>query len=277
MSKQKHKDTDTDTDTDEAKALSLGDLDLTRKLDEHDYLEAIDKLEKRFEAIQQAYLHTGDNAVVVFEGWDAAGKGGAIRRMVSRMDPRGFHVWPIAAPKPEEKALHYLTRFWARLPPKGQIAIFDRSWYGRVLVERVEGFASRDEWQRAYGEINAFEAMLADSGTKIAKIFLYIDADEQLQRFGKRLKDPMKRWKLSFEDFRNRDRWDEYVAAADAMLQRTNRPDAPWTLVPANDKKYARVAALTAIADRLSEGVDLSPRPLDPALEKAYRREVDGH
>ena len=170
--------------------------------------------------MHQAYYFGGHKAVVVFEGYDAAGKGGAIRRMSEVMDPRGFKVWPIAAPSEDDLKHHYLARFWEKLPGSGQIAVFDRSWYGRVLVERVEGFASEPEWMRAYEEINAFEKMLADSGTHLAKQFLVVDPEEQLERFAKRLKDPMKRWKLSADDFRNRDKWDAYRRATEEMLEK---------------------------------------------------------
>ncbi len=252
----------------------LADLDMDQKIPKAEYEPRLQAVQTRFRQIQQAYLHTNDNAVVVFEGWDAAGKGGAIRRMASVMDPRGFRVWPIGAPSAEELARHYMARFWERLPGEGEIAVFDRSWYGRVLVERVEGFAADAEWRRAYEEINQFEAMLADSGTRIAKVFLYIDRDEQLGRFEKRLRDPLKRWKLSFEDFRNRDKWDQYEEAVNDMLERTNTKVAPWRVVPANHKKFARVTALSEIADRLAGGIDLSPRPLDPEIEQRFMREA---
>lgn len=248
----------------------LSSLDMDRSLPSSEYETRLAELQKRFETIQQAYLFHGEKAVVVFEGWDAAGKGGAIRRISSVMDPRGFKVWPIGAPEPRDLKRHYMARFWERLPTKGEIAVFDRSWYGRVLVERVEELAREDEWQRAFDEINAFERLLVEDGTHIAKVFLYITAEEQLERFAKRLNDPLKRWKLSYEDFRNRERWDDYERAADEMLERTSTEHARWLVVPANSKKYARIAALTEVADRLSAGVDLAPRPLDPELERRF-------
>ncbi|MCK5932857.1 MAG: polyphosphate kinase [Fulvimarina manganoxydans] len=253
--------------------MRLSDLDLSQKLDDETYEAKLSELQSRFKAIQQAYLRSGESAAVVFEGWDAAGKGGAIRRMASVMDPRGFRVWPIGAPSETDKARHYLARFFDRLPASRQIALFDRSWYGRVLVERVEGFASEAEWSRAYDEINAFEAMLVQSGMKLAKVFLYIDRDEQLRRFEKRLKDPVKRWKLSYEDFRNRDKWDEYEVAVDDMIAKTSTNEADWCLVPANDKKFARIAALGHIADSLARDVDISPPPVDPDLLDRLKRE----
>lgn len=241
----------------------LDQLDMDRRLEGKSYKTQLEALQTTLIRIQQAYLHSGDSAVIVFEGWDAAGKGGAIRRMSSVLDPRGFKVWPIAAPSEADLKRHYLARFWERLPAKGEISVFDRSWYGRVLVERVEGFARPEEWQRAYREINEFERALGDAGTRIVKLFLYITAEEQLERFRKRLEDPLKRWKLSYEDFRNRAKWDAYESAANEMLERTDTAEAPWRPIAANHKKYARVAALQEVAERLSKGVDLSPRPLD--------------
>ncbi|WP_244496309.1 polyphosphate kinase 2 family protein [Aureimonas ureilytica] len=261
-------------DTTHAGHRPLDRLDMGAKLDKALYEDRLKAIQLKFQEIQQAYLHTGDSAVVVFEGWDAAGKGGAIRRMSAVMDPRGFKVWPIAAPTPQDLQHHYLSRFWARLPAKGEICVFDRSWYGRVLVERVEGFAKPAEWGRAYGEINEFERLLTDAGTRIVKIFLFIDAEEQMKRFEDRMNDPLKRWKLSYEDFRNRDKWSEYEDAANEMLERTSSHCAPWLVVPANDKRHARIEALGTIADRLSAGVDLSPKPADPKLVEQYERMV---
>ena len=253
----------------------LGRLDMSATIDKADYETRLEAIQLRFREIQQAYLHTGDSAVVVFEGWDAAGKGGTIRRMSSVMDPRGFKVWPIAAPTEQDLRRHYLARFWERLPAKGEICVFDRSWYGRLLVERVEGFAKPSEWGRAFREINEFERLLTDAGTRIVKVFLYISEDEQMDRFEGRMKDPLKRWKLSYEDFRNRDKWSDYEDAANEMLERTSTAEAPWLVVPANDKRYARILALGTIADRLGSGVDLDPKPADPRIEKQYERMVE--
>lgn len=253
----------------------LSRLDMSLTIEKDAYETRLKAQQRRFQEIQQAYLHTKDKAVIVFEGWDAAGKGGTIRRISSVMDPRGFKVWPIAAPTAEDAKHHYLSRFWQRLPADGEICVFDRSWYGRVLVERVEGFAEPSQWGRAYGEIVDFERLLADAGTRIVKIFLYITPDEQLQRFEDRMNDPLKRWKLSYEDFRNRDKWHEYEDAANEMIERTSSTTAPWIVLPANDKKYARIEALDAIADRLSDGVDLSPRPADPKLKAEYKQMVE--
>lgn len=253
-------------------ASRLADLDMSLKLDDKDYEAQLAQVQLRFEKIQQAYLYRGHKGLVAFEGWDAAGKGGAIRRISSVMDPRGFKVWPIAAPEPQDQKRHYMARFWDRTPANGEICLFDRSWYGRVLVERVEGYATAREWGRAYEEINEFERQMVDDGVHIAKVFLYITPEEQLQRFRDRLADPLKRWKLSYEDFRNRDKWDAYEEAANDMLARTNTLVAPWKVIPANCKRYARIAAMTEIADRLEAGVDLSPRPLDPEIRRLFKK-----
>lgn len=254
--------------------LRLAKIEMDRHLDREAYRERLDKLQIKLRKIQQAYLHSGDSAVIAFEGWDAAGKGGTIRRMSAVLDPRGFKVWPIAAPRPHDLERHYLARFWERLPPTGAISVFDRTWYGRVLVERVEGFAKPKEWKRAYEEINQFEKLLIDGGTRLVKLFLHVSPEVQLQRFEERLKDPMKRWKLSYEDFRNRDSREDYEKAIDEMFARTSTEAAPWHLIAANDKKYARIEALEVITDRLAKGVDLKPRPLDDKVlaeaEKAF-------
>ena len=176
---------------------------------------------------------------------------------------------PIAAPTPNQKIQHYLQRFWYRLPEHGQIVVFDRSWYGRVLVERIEGFATKAEWKRAYREINEFERMLLDDGAHIAKVFLHITADEQAKRFKDRLTNPLKRWKLSYEDFRNRNSWKEYTEAIEDMMEKTSTDHAPWYLVPANHKNYSRLAVFNILIDRLGQGVDLSPKPLDPRFAEA--------
>src|SRR6185369_14096243 len=212
--------------------------------------------------IQHAYLFHGQRAVIVFEGVDAAGKGGTIRRIAWALDPRSLHVWPISAPNEIEKKQHYLQRFWQRLPGAGQLAIFDRSWYGCVLVERVEGFAEPAAWKRAYDEINDFERQLTDDGCHVIKLCLHVDKEEQLKRFEARLEDPLKRWKLSYEDFRNREKWDAYVEAIEDMLEKTDTKHAPWHVVPSNDKAAARLQALTYIADQLADGHDIDEIPI---------------
>ena len=254
----------------EKKKVRLDHLGDHRTIPQAEYFEKLATLQMKLQRIQQAYLFTGDSAVIVFEGWDAAGKGGTIRRMAAVLDPRGFKVWPIAAPRAFEKERHYLFRFWERLPPKGAIAVFDRSWYGRVLVERVEAIAATHEWQRAYDEINEFERLLLDHGTRVVKLFMHITQDEQLRRFEERLRNPLKRWKLSYEDFRNRRNWPGYQQAIEDMVERTSTLGAPWHVIPANDKKYARLACLRIVTEVLAARVDLRPPPLDErAIDEA--------
>ncbi|MEQ8698399.1 MAG: polyphosphate kinase [Bauldia litoralis] len=248
---------------------TLADVDLTKRLDSDRYEAELDKQQTKLRQIQQAYLGSGQSAVIVMEGWDAAGKGGTIRRMSAVLDPRGFKVWPIAAPRHYHLERHYLLRFWERLPPNGAIAVFDRSWYGRVLVERVEGFASASEWGRAFDEINDFERLLTDDRMRVLKFFLHISPEEQLERFEARLRDPMKRWKLSYEDFRNRKKWDDYEDATNEMLDRTSTKRAPWHVIAANDKKWARIQILKTITSELAKGMDLDPAPLDEKVEEA--------
>lgn len=193
--------------------------------------------------------------VIVYEGWDAAGKGGNIRRLTQELDPRGYEVIPVAAPSQEELAHHYLWRFWKAIPKDGHIAIFDRSWYGRILVERVEGFCSEHEWHRAYKEINDMEKHLHNHGTVIFKFWLHIDKNEQLNRFNERETDTLKQHKITKEDWRNRDKWDDYEKAADEMFLRTSTSYAPWIVVESNNKKYARIKTLKIVADTLEESL----------------------
>ncbi|MET1026585.1 MAG: polyphosphate kinase [Dongiaceae bacterium] len=230
------------------------------------YDELLIEQQRQLTQIQHAFLFRGERAVIVFEGMDAAGKGGTIRRIAWALDPRSLDVWPIAAPNEIEKRQHYLQRFWTRVPENGHFAVFDRSWYGRVLVERVEGFATKAEWKRAYREINEFERQLTDSGFRMVKLFLHITKDEQLRRFEARLKDPLKRWKLSYEDFRNREKWDDYVAATEDMFDKTNSANAPWHVIQSDNKAAARCAALDVIIKRLSAGLDLNAAIIDPKV-----------
>jgi AMP-polyphosphate phosphotransferase len=204
----------------------------------------------------------------VFEGWDAAGKGGAIRRLTEKLDPRGFHVWPIGAPTAPEQGRHYLYRFWTKLPEPGLVAIFDRSWYGRVLVERVEGLAKKSEWKRAYEEINEFERMLVDDGVRVVKVFLHITPDEQLRRFAERLNNPHKRWKLTEADIESHLHWKDYADAVEDMFDETSTKAVPWTAIFADKKWIARVKVLEAVTDALADGVDLKPPPMDPKVKK---------
>jgi polyphosphate kinase 2 (PPK2 family) len=233
------------------------------KMEFADYERRLRPLQSELQVIQQAYLGTTERALLVLEGWDTAGKGGLVRRLGWALDPRSFKVYPIAAPDERERAQHYLQRFWSRLPERGQIVTFDRSWYGRVLVERVEGFATTREWRRAYREINEFEHVLVDSGIRLVKL--------QVRRFRDRLTDPLKRWKLSYEDFRNRARWSDYQTAIEDMMEETTK-SAPWYLIPSNSKPYSRIAALTILADRFGKHVPLEPRPIDPGILKEARK-----
>lgn len=237
--------------------------------DKKTYRKILKKRQKEMQRVQQAYYHQGKRAIIIFQGWDASGKGGAIRRLTEYLDPRGYRVHPIAAPSADEQGKHYLYRFQIKLPKVGTLAIFDRSWYERVLTERVEGFASDMEWQRAYQEINEYERMLTDDGVKIIKIFTHISKDEQLERFEERLRNPLKQWKLTEEDIRNREKWDEHENAINDMLELTSTEQSPWHVIPANHKWYTRIAVLETVVNALSEGVDLTPPPIDEALVRS--------
>ena len=229
----------------------LDSLDLSRKVSSEEYDEQLPALQARLARLCRRLPKKGRSLTVVFEGWDAAGKGGAIRRIIWALDARQYRVIPIAAPTDEERAQHYLWRFWRHLPGRGQVTLYDRSWYGRVLVERVEGFASSAEWGRAYGEINDFEEDLTRDGIVVVKFWLAIGKDEQLRRFEAREDTEYKRFKITDEDWRNREKWDQYHDAIGDMLDRTGTPDAPWTLVEAQDKGWARVKVLETLVGRL--------------------------
>jgi polyphosphate kinase 2 (PPK2 family) len=239
------------------------------------YERRLVELQRILQQVQQAYLGSPERAMIALEGWDTAGKGGIVRRLGWALDPRSFRVHPMAAPTSQQRVQHYLQRFWERLPEHGQIVVFDRSWYGRVLVERVEKFASPRQWKRAYREINEFENTVQADGIRLVKIFLHISPEEQIIRFKDRLTNPLKRWKLSYEDFRNRARWDDYVEAIEQMMAETSTRTAPWYVVPANNKKYARLAALQILVDQLGGGVALEPRPIDPGIAKEASRLFD--
>jgi len=235
---------------------------------EGDYKDDLAALQERLARLFVANLVHEKKAIVVCEGWDASGKGGAIQRLTAECDPRAYKVWPIAAPTAEEKAHHYLWRFWKRMPGAGEIAIFDRSWYGRVLVERVEGFASDAEWRRAYDEINELESSLANDGVVIVKLFFHITQETQDARLKARLDHPWKRWKVGPEDFRNRARRKDYLAAIKDMFGETDTRWAPWTAIDGNDKKAARIAALTRVADALAAALPSDPPPIRPEMEQ---------
>ena len=224
-----------------------------KALDEHEYKPKLKEQQLKLLNHQLTLHDSKRSLVIVFEGPDAAGKGGAIKRIVERLDPRLLRVHSIVKPTAEEYQHHYLWRFWKKLPNYGQTVIFDRSWYGRVLVERVENFASDKEWKRAYQEINEFERLLFDDGAIIIKFYLHITKDEQLLRFKRREADPYKHWKISDEDWRNRRKWDQHNQAAEAMFEKTSTECAPWHVVPANFKWFARVKVVKAVVDRIEE------------------------
>lgn len=250
--------------------INLSDYEVGKKYD-GDYADDLAALQTRLAHIQVAHIVHKRRAIVLFEGWDAAGKGGIIQRLTAKWDPRNFEVWPIKAPTDEELARHFLWRFWQRLPADGDIAVFDRSWYGRVLVERVEQLASEAQWRRGYDEINEFEAQQSDSGTTIVKLFIHTTQKEQDARLEARLDHPWKRWKTGADDHRNRDKRDDYLDAMAEMFRRTDTRWAPWHAIDGNNKKAARIAALTVIADRLEAAVDMKPPELDPKVEKLAR------
>ena len=231
----------------------LDKIDLLKKLEKEEYKERLDKAQKKLSKLQNQLYLKRIPVVIAFEGWDAAGKGGAIKRITEKMDPRGYNVNPIAAPNDIEKEHHYLWRFWTKIPKGGHIGIFDRTWYGRVLVERVENLATENEWKRAYKEINDMEFHLYNEGTIIIKFWIHIDKEEQAKRFKEREENPEKQWKITSEDWRNREKWDEYLQAINEMLIRTSTNYAPWTIVEGNSKYYARVKVIETIVKVLEE------------------------
>jgi len=238
-------------------APSLKRADLSLSLDRDEYRKLLDKRQKRIGELHDEIYRRRIPVVIVYEGWDAGGKGGNIRRLTEDMDPRGYEVIPIAAPNDVENAHHYLWRFWTEFPKAGHLTIFDRSWYGRVLVERVEGFCSEADWNRAYGEINEMEENFWNFGAVVIKFWLQIDKDEQMKRFKAREQDSAKQWKLNEEDWRNREKWDLYEEATEEMFLRTHTTYAPWTIIEGNCKRYARIKALdvviAAIEARIAE------------------------
>lgn len=229
----------------------LEKLDLNLKLSRNEYEAHVDPLQNELHLLGYKVYEQKRPIMLAFEGWDAGGKGGAIKRVTAKLDPRGYTVWPIAAPSGDDKDRHYLYRFWRRMPETGQITIFDRSWYGRVLVERVEGFCKEADWKRAYSEINQFERQFMDFGGVILKFWLQIDQAEQLRRFKEREKINYKSWKITDEDWRNRGKWEDYEVAVEEMLLKTSTQGAPWTVVEANDKYYARIKVLKTVVAKL--------------------------
>lgn len=238
----------------------LGGLDMSASVPKDLFADTLKVQETRLAMLQAEARNAGIPSVLVFEGWDAGGKGGTIRHLTHGIDPRDFKVVPIAAPTDEERARHYLWRFWRRLGRAGTLTIFDRSWYGRVLVEWIEGLISEQALQRSYGEINEFEAELAENGAVVMKFWLHITPKEQLKRFNKRAKVPYKQWKLTDEDWRNRDKWDQYEAAVHTMVERTSTANAPWHLIPANDKRYARLRCVDLFIEALEKRLERDRR-----------------
>jgi polyphosphate kinase 2 (PPK2 family) len=232
----------------------LSELDLTRKIeDKAEYRDKLHELQLTLLHFQRKILESKRNVILVFEGPDAAGKGGVIKRVAEKLDPRLIRVYSIIKPTEEEYRRHYLWRFWTKMPGQGEIAIFDRSWYGRVLVERVEGFCTDKEWKRAYEEINSMEETLVDGGSIILKFYLHISRDEQLRRFEKRAADPYKHWKISAEDWRNRKKWKEHLDAAEEMFAQTWTKAAPWTLVEGEFKWIARIKVLKTVVKKFTQ------------------------
>ena len=231
----------------------LQDVDLSPSISDDEYKKELKKLQSRLSELHNIVYRKKIPVILCYEGWDAAGKGGNIRRVTYSLDPRGFDVHPIASPIPPELNRQYLWRFWTRLPRTGHICIFDRTWYGRVMVERLEGFCSEKDWKRAYNEINEFERMLTDWGAVVLKFWIHIDSDTQLARFTDRQNTPEKQWKITDEDWRNREKWDLYENAVNEMLQKTSTKNAPWYIIESNDKKYARIKTLKIIVKALEQ------------------------
>ncbi len=233
----------------------LDRLDQTQSVEEKEYRDQLRHFQFQFLTLQHKLVTGRRSLMVVFEGPDAAGKGGAIKRLVEKLDPRAIRVYSIIKPTAEEYRHHYMWRFWTKVPPEGEMAIFDRSWYGRVLVERVEGFATREQWTRAYDEINAFKETLFNGGCVIVKFYLQITKQEQLARFKKREADPAKAWKINDEDWRNREKWDAHNLAAEDMFARTASRHAPWQVIAANFKWFTRVRVIKTLCTTLEKFV----------------------
>ena len=260
----------------------LDKLDMTQRLEKQQYQTRLATQQGRLNRLQLRARDQKVSTILVFEGWDASGKGGAIRRINASLDSRGVRVVPIAAPTDEERAQHYLWRFWRHLSRAGRVTIFDRSWYGRVLVERVEGFASEKEWRRAYGEINRFEQQLTDHGIALVKFWMHLTKEEQLDRFHEREQTPWKKWKLTDEDWRNRERWDDYEIAVHDMVERTSTRRAPWILVESNDKLFARTKVLESVCNAIEARVGAADEPQAPEKKstrdkKATSEKKRGH
>lgn len=235
------------------KSSILSSVDLSLSMEKEEYRQRRKELQKRLNFLHSELYRRRIPVILGFEGWDAGGKGGAIKRLTECLDPRGYAVHPTASPNDIEKAHHYLWRFWEDIPKAGHITIFDRTWYGRVMVERIEGFCTENEWRRAYKEMNDMEAQWANYGAIVLKFWLQIDKDEQERRFNERMNTPEKRWKITDEDWRNREKWDQYESAVDEMLIRTSTTYAPWIIVEGNSKYYARIKVLETVVKALEE------------------------
>jgi polyphosphate kinase 2 (PPK2 family) len=229
----------------------LNKYEETIKIGKKEYTKELEKYQLRFTILQQLLRKEGIPLMLAFEGWDASGKGGAIKRLTGKLDPRGLKVYPVGAPTEDELSKNYLWRFWNRIPRKGEIVIFDRSWYGRVLVERIEGFATENEWKRAYFEINEFEKTLVDDNYILLKFFIHISKVEQLSRFTARQEDPFKAWKITEEDWRNREKWDQYWVATEEMVHKTSTDYAPWKIIRGNNKRHARLEVIRTVTEKI--------------------------
>ena len=233
----------------------LSRADLTLSLSKAEYKRRLKELQKKMRLLHGEIYRRRIPVILGFEGWDAGGKGGAIKRLTAKMDPRGFVVHPTASPNDIEKAHHYLWRFWSAVPKAGHIAVFDRTWYGRVMVERIEGFCTKLEWQRAYKEINDMERDFVNAGAIVMKFWMQIDKEEQERRFKARQENPQKQWKITEEDWRNRDKWEQYEEAVNEMLIRTSTKSAPWIVVEGNDKYYARIKVLESVVQAVEDRI----------------------
>jgi len=241
--------------SDIAKTNYLKKVDLKLDISKKDYKKSLLKYQQKLFDLQNVFYLNKIPVVIVFEGWDAAGKGGAIKRLTAGLDPRGYRVVSTPAPTPDELAHHYLWRFWNNIPKTGHTTIFDRSWYGRVMVEPIEGFCTEKEYERAFSEINQMEKHLTNSGMLVIKFFIHISKDEQLNRFEDRKNNPLKSWKLTDEDYRNREKWDVYTTAIETMLEKTNTKYAPWYIVSGNSKKFARIEVLKRVTEIMEKNL----------------------
>ncbi len=234
----------------------LEKVDLSLEIDKDEYEEKLPELQLKLLRLQQEIKEKRVPVLIAYEGWDASGKGGSILRITQTLDPRGYSVYPIGAPTDLEKSHHYLWRFWTRIPCSGEICIFDRSWYGRVLVERVEKFTDKDDWKRAYREIMDFERTLVDSGMVVVKFWMHVSKEEQLRRFKERESDPFKKWKIGPDDWRNREKWDAYLEAAEDMFDKVSASAAPWHIVAAESKHYARINTIKTVIEAIENRLE---------------------